>query len=92
MWSNAVGCCEFHFYGFFIMNISVCFLEKSTQFLYESCGPGTEILVPMLTFVHDGRGTSINVLFHPYLRDARSSSFTASKHNWFYFTGDLASF
>ncbi|EFX87888.1 hypothetical protein DAPPUDRAFT_311290 [Daphnia pulex] len=34
MWSNAVGCCEFNFYGFFIMNISVCFLEKSTQFLY----------------------------------------------------------
>jgi hypothetical protein len=58
----------------------------------ESCGPGTVILVPMLTFVHDGRGTSINVLLHPYLRDARSSSFTASKHNWFYFTGDLASF
>ena len=28
MWSNAVGCCEFHFYGFFIINISVCFLEK----------------------------------------------------------------
>jgi hypothetical protein len=56
----------------------------------ESCGPGTEILVPMLTFVHDGRGTSINVLLHPYLRDARSTSFTASKHNLFYFTGDLA--
>jgi hypothetical protein len=58
----------------------------------ESCGPGTEILVPMLTFVHDGRGTSINVLLHPYLRDALSSIFTASKHNLFYFTGDLASF
>jgi hypothetical protein len=56
----------------------------------ESCGPGTEILVPMLTFVHDRRGTSINVLLHLFLRDARSSSFTASKHNWFYFTGDLA--
>jgi hypothetical protein len=24
----AVGCCEFHFYGFVIMNFSVCFLEK----------------------------------------------------------------
>jgi hypothetical protein len=23
-----MDCCEFHFYGFFIMNISVCFLEK----------------------------------------------------------------
>ncbi|EFX87991.1 hypothetical protein DAPPUDRAFT_234616 [Daphnia pulex] len=69
------------------MNISV-----ARSFFMASCGhPGTEILVPMLTFVHDGRGTSINVLLHPYLRDARSSSFTASKHNWFYFTGDLAS-
>jgi hypothetical protein len=56
----------------------------------ESCGPGTEILVPMLTFVHDGRGTSTNVLLHPYLRDARSSSFTASKQDLFYF--DFASF
>jgi hypothetical protein len=56
----------------------------------ESYGPGTEILVPMLTFAHDGRGTSTNV--HPYLRDERSSSFTASKQNLFYFTGDLASF
>ncbi|EFX84268.1 hypothetical protein DAPPUDRAFT_239160 [Daphnia pulex] len=64
--------------------------DKSTQFLYGSCGPGTEILVPMLAFAHDGRGTSTNV--HRYLRDARSSSFTASKHNLFYFTGDLASF
>jgi hypothetical protein len=58
----------------------------------ESCGPGTEILVPILTFVHDGRGTSANVLLHPYLHDARSSSFTSSKQNLFYFTGDLASF
>jgi hypothetical protein len=86
MWSNDVGCCEFHFYGFFIMNISVCFLEKvkiicfihcyifinvkhsflkSTQFLYGivlSWHGRTEILVPMLTFVHDGRGTSTNIL------------------------------
>jgi hypothetical protein len=54
-----------------------------------SCGPGTEILVPMVTFVHDGRGTSINVLLHPYLGDARSSNFTASKHNLFYFTGEF---
>ncbi|EFX84215.1 hypothetical protein DAPPUDRAFT_239270 [Daphnia pulex] len=67
------------------MNISV-----ARSFFMESCGPGTEILVQMVTFVHDGRGTSTNVL--PYLRDARSSSFTASKHNLFYFTGDLASF
>ncbi|EFX85770.1 hypothetical protein DAPPUDRAFT_237248 [Daphnia pulex] len=58
----------------------------------ESCGPGTGSLVPMLTFVHDGRGTSISVLLHPYLRDARSSSFTASKLNLLYFTGDLAIF
>jgi hypothetical protein len=45
----------------------------------------------MLTFAHDGRGTSISVLLHPYLRDARSS-FTASKLNLLYFTGDLAIF
>jgi hypothetical protein len=58
----------------------------------ESCGPGTEIFVPMLTFVHDGRGTSINFLLHPYLRKALSSSFTASRHNLLYFTGHLAIF
>ncbi|EFX87301.1 hypothetical protein DAPPUDRAFT_235877 [Daphnia pulex] len=29
---------------------------------------------------------------HPYRRDARSSSFTASKNNLLYFTGDMASF
>jgi hypothetical protein len=28
MWINAVSCCEFHFYGFVIMNFSACFLEK----------------------------------------------------------------
>jgi hypothetical protein len=28
----------------------------------ESCCSGTEILVQMLTFVHDGRGTSTNIL------------------------------
>ncbi|EFX87963.1 hypothetical protein DAPPUDRAFT_234546 [Daphnia pulex] len=51
--------------------------DRARSFFMESCGhPGTAILVPMLTFVHDGRGTSINVLLHPYLRDARSSSFT----------------
>jgi len=32
----------------------------------------------MLDFVHDRRGTSTNVLLHPYLQDVRSSSFTAS--------------
>ncbi|EFX63343.1 hypothetical protein DAPPUDRAFT_119289 [Daphnia pulex] len=63
---------------------------RARSFFMESCGLGTEILVPMLAFAHDGRGTSTNV--HRYLRDARSSSFTVSKHNLFYFTGDLASF
>ncbi len=58
----------------------------------ESCGPGTEILVPMLTFVHDRRGTSTNVLLHPYLRDARSSSLAHLRSaslllNLLYFTG-----
>ncbi|EFX88302.1 hypothetical protein DAPPUDRAFT_311577 [Daphnia pulex] len=76
---------------FTVMAVSTS-VRRAGSFFMESCGPGTEILVPMLTFVHDGRGTSINVLLHPYLRDARSSSFTAPKHNWFYFTGDLASF
>jgi hypothetical protein len=28
MWSNSVGCCEFYFYGFVIMDFSVCFIEK----------------------------------------------------------------
>ncbi|EFX85693.1 hypothetical protein DAPPUDRAFT_237088 [Daphnia pulex] len=37
------------------MNFSVCFLEKSTQFFVESCGPGTDILEPTLAFVHDQR-------------------------------------
>ncbi|XP_046445163.1 uncharacterized protein LOC124194823 [Daphnia pulex] len=58
----------------------------------EWCGPGTDILVPMLTFVHDRRRTSTNILLHTYLCDACSSSFTASKHNLFDFTGDFASF
>ncbi|EFX82411.1 hypothetical protein DAPPUDRAFT_101596 [Daphnia pulex] len=31
----------------------------------------------MLTFVHEGRGTSSNLLLHPHLPDVRSSSFTA---------------
>jgi hypothetical protein len=31
----------------------------------------------MLTFVHEGRGTSSNILQHPYLPDVRSFSFTA---------------
>ncbi len=40
--SNAVGCCECHFYWFFIMNISVWFLEKVKidmfySFLYFDC-------------------------------------------------------
>jgi hypothetical protein len=48
-----------------------------------------EILVPMLA-TEEGLPFHVNV--HRYLRDARSSSFTVSKHNLFYFTGDLASF
>ncbi len=66
------------------------FFTEHAVSLWNFCGPVTEILVPTLTLIHDGRGTSTNV--HPYLRDARSSSFTASKHNLFYFTGDLVSF
>ncbi|EFX87491.1 hypothetical protein DAPPUDRAFT_96554 [Daphnia pulex] len=62
------------------MIISVCLLDQDTQFLYgivwswhgDSCANG-----PMLTFVHEGRGTSSNLLLHPYLPDVRSSSFTA---------------
>ncbi|XP_046459081.1 uncharacterized protein LOC124205666 [Daphnia pulex] len=71
------------------MNISVCFLEKSTQ---DPHG-----LESMLDFVHDRRGTSTNVLLHPYLQDVRSSSFTASAllvllHNFSCFTGELDHF
>ncbi|XP_046650457.1 uncharacterized protein LOC124341404 [Daphnia pulicaria] len=76
---------------FFIMNISVCFLEKSKQ-------DPTDIFEPMLDFVHHRRGTSTNVLLHPYLQD--SSSFTASVllmllvllHNFSCFTGELDHF
>ncbi|EFX82215.1 LOW QUALITY PROTEIN: hypothetical protein DAPPUDRAFT_241405 [Daphnia pulex] len=63
------------------MKIAVCLLIKSSS-----------ILKPMLTFVHDGRGTSSNIFLHPHLPLVHSSSFTASKHNLFYYTGDLASF
>ncbi len=63
----------------------------------ESCCPGTKILVPMLNFVHDGRGTSTNV--HPYLRDiplhphlAYHLASLLLNTNFVYFTGDLASF
>ncbi|EFX82652.1 hypothetical protein DAPPUDRAFT_101321 [Daphnia pulex] len=52
----------------FIMNISVCFLEKIP----------TDILESMLDLLLDRRGTSTNVLLHPYLQDVRSYSFTAS--------------
>ncbi|EFX80680.1 hypothetical protein DAPPUDRAFT_318374 [Daphnia pulex] len=45
---------------------------RAYSFFMESCGPGTEILVPKLAFARNGRGTSTNV--HRYLRDARSSS------------------
>ncbi len=82
--------CFIHFYIF--INVNHCFFYRARSFFMESCGPGTKILVPILTFVHDGRGTSANVLLHPYLHDARSSSFTYSKQYLFYFTGDLASF
>ncbi|EFX68368.1 hypothetical protein DAPPUDRAFT_260227 [Daphnia pulex] len=37
------------------MNISVCFLEKHAVSLWNRVGPGTEILEPMLAFVHDQR-------------------------------------
>ncbi|EFX84430.1 hypothetical protein DAPPUDRAFT_238738 [Daphnia pulex] len=66
--------------------------DRARSFFMEWCGPGTDILVPMLTFVHDRRRTSTNVLLQTYLCDACSSSFTASKHNLFDFTGDFASF
>jgi hypothetical protein len=46
--------------------------------LLELLGPDTEILEPTPAFVHDRRGTSSSVLFHPYPRDVCSSSFTAS--------------
>ncbi|EFX87109.1 hypothetical protein DAPPUDRAFT_312649 [Daphnia pulex] len=74
---------------FFIMNISVCSLEKYAR------SPRTSLSPP---FVHDRRGTSTNILLHPYLQD--SSSFTASVllmllvllHNFSCFTGELDHF
>ncbi|XP_046442675.1 uncharacterized protein LOC124193063 [Daphnia pulex] len=71
------------------MGISVS-LEKSTRFLYGIVWSWHEDSCAMLTFIHDGRGTSTYV--HPYLRDERSSSITATKHNLFFFTGDLGEF
>jgi hypothetical protein len=75
---------------FFIINISVCFLEKVkidmlfkfyifinvTHFFYRARKITTDILKPMLDFVHERRGTSNNVLLHPYFQD--SSSFSVS--------------
>jgi hypothetical protein len=68
---------------FFIMNIAVCFLEKVKinmlfKFLYFHCNtfffteharsPRTSLSNWMLDFAHDRRGTSTNVLLHPYSR------------------------
>ncbi|EFX87351.1 hypothetical protein DAPPUDRAFT_235766 [Daphnia pulex] len=36
--------------------------RHSTQFIYGIVLSCTEILVPMLTFIHDERGTSTNIL------------------------------
>ena len=78
---------------FFIMNISVCFLEKVkidmffkssciyinvTQFFLHSTEDPHGHPWANAGFVHDRRGTSTNVLLHPYLQDVRSSSFTTS--------------
>ena len=80
IWRNTVGCCEFHFCGFFIMNISVCFLKKVRidmfySFLYF-------INVIHFVFTELARSPSMrrvtsttNVLLYPYLRDTRSSGF-----------------
>ncbi len=78
---------------FFIMNISMCFLENVKinmlfLFLYFHCNTfflqsmqdphGHPWGIECWSFVHDRRGTSTNVLLHPYFQDVRSSSFTAS--------------
>ncbi|EFX63634.1 hypothetical protein DAPPUDRAFT_268094 [Daphnia pulex] len=60
---------------------SRCRSSLQRSFLMESCGPGTEILEPMLAFVHERRVASTNVLLHLYLRDVRSTSFPASYAN-----------
>jgi hypothetical protein len=91
MWSNAVGCCEFHFFGFVIMNFSVCFLEKVKidmlySFLYFHHVKHfffTEHAVSLWNRVVLARRflsqrwclSMTNVLLHPYLPDVRSSSF-----------------
>jgi hypothetical protein len=43
------------------------FFYRARSFLMESCGPGTGSLVPMLTFVHDGRGTGLPSAFFSIL-------------------------
>jgi hypothetical protein len=93
------------------MNISVCFFEKvkiymllnfyifiNVTLILQSTQDPTVIFEPMLDFVHHRRGTSTNVLLHPYFQD--SSSFTASvllmlvdlQHNFSCFTGELDHF
>ena len=115
MWSNAVGCCEFHFYVYVIMNFSVCFLEK-VKIWYAFIALFIFILSLMwnIFFLQSTQFIGIVWSWHgdswanadlcpwqkrdfhqrssPSLSSRRSSSFTASKHNLFYFTGDLASF
>ncbi|XP_046456588.1 uncharacterized protein LOC124203785 [Daphnia pulex] len=61
--SNAVGCCNLIIAGFHHEHFSVL-LRKTHKI-------PTDILESMLDFVHDRRGTSTNVLLHPYLQDVR---------------------
>ncbi|XP_046641473.1 uncharacterized protein LOC124326603 [Daphnia pulicaria] len=62
----------------------------------------TDILEPMLDFVHDRRGTSTNILLHPYLQDFKTYVHPASLlqcflsasllHNFSCLTGELDHF
>ncbi|XP_046654699.1 uncharacterized protein LOC124348516 [Daphnia pulicaria] len=91
MWSNAVSCCEFHFFGFVIMNLSVCFLEKHAVSLWNRVVLARRFLSQRWLL------SMTNVLLHPYLPDVRSSSFcfiaSYQKYNLsYYFTDELEHF
>ncbi len=106
MW---ITCCGFHFYGFFIMSISVCFLEKVKidilySFLYFHSWKTlfyTEHAVSLWNRVVLARRflcqcwpfpwqkrdfhqrPSLTSRHPPPSSSSLSSSFTASKHNFF---------
>ncbi|EFX83010.1 hypothetical protein DAPPUDRAFT_100959 [Daphnia pulex] len=71
-----------------VLKSTICYFPEITSGPHVSiynalsslklCDLCTEILEPMLAFVHDRRVAFTNVLPHPHLRDVRSSSFAAT--------------